>query len=55
MPMESAFLPYPSANPGLPLEKKSSKTIMAVLAKWIDVDGELAEPRERLAFVSWRL
>ena len=27
MPVESAFLPSQSAFPGLPLEKKSSKTI----------------------------
>ena len=34
MPMESAFLPSQSAFPGLPLEKKSSKTIMLILVKW---------------------
>ena len=34
MLMESAFLPSQSAFPGLPLEKKSSKTIMLILVKW---------------------
>ena len=33
MPVESAFLPSQSAFPGLPLEKKSSKTIILILAK----------------------
>src|SRR5205814_7948339 len=35
MPVESAFLPSPSAFPGLPpAEEKSSKTIMSVLVRW---------------------
>jgi len=33
MPMEWAFLLSQSAFPGLPLEEKSSKTIMSVFVK----------------------